>query len=283
MKSTDQEIAEAQALVKATEARIEELVQQEKKVHIIWDFDFVLASGLSDDVFNLTGYNLEKYFEYEARLCWNSPENGIWLSLATSVGRLHHSQDIVTARSSYLAFRVMYFCLMKSSDPNWVRWMLFLGHQTKSDSFRIILESFKKTPDTHIFFIDDAKKHVDSFLATGEMLGMSERIVGIVSPQIRFYTKEELEAHYNAVMGATGDKPVIVPHYKNGYGGFTVLPNGLRGFRGEAMGITVQLHKEAVVENLKDLLEADHERMWPGQPKTIDSLYALFEIMREPR
>lgn len=283
MKSTPAEVVEAEKLVKTTKVNIQELVKLGKKVHIVWDFDFVFASGLSEDVFSLTGYNLEKYFEYEGRLCWQTPESGIWMTLASEVGTLHQSQDIVTARSSYLAFRVMYFCMMKSLDPSWVRWMLFLGHQTKSDSFRIILESFKKDPDAHIFFVDDAKKHVDNFLAAGEKIEMSARITGIVSPQIRRYTDEELKSHYDAVMSVSGDKPVIVPNYRKGYGGFTVLPNGLRGFRSEAMGVTVKLHMEAVVENLRDLLEPDHERIWPGRPMTIDSLYALYEIMREPR
>ncbi|OGM99060.1 MAG: hypothetical protein A2817_01715 [Candidatus Yanofskybacteria bacterium RIFCSPHIGHO2_01_FULL_39_8b] len=131
MKSSSEEISKAENLVKETEEKIKSLKRQGRKVYIIWDFDFVFASGLSDDIFNLVGFNLEKYFEYEARLCWQAPESGIWISLASRVGELHQSQDIVTARSSYLAFRVMYFCMMKSLSPSWVRWMLFLGHQTK--------------------------------------------------------------------------------------------------------------------------------------------------------
>lgn len=281
MKSTPEEIASAKEMVRTTELQIRDLVCKDKKVHVVWDFDFVLASGLSDDIFSLVKFDLKKYFEYEARLCWSCPEQGIWLPLATSVGLLHHSQDIVTTRSSYLAFRVMNFCLMKSMNPNWIRWMLFLGHQTKSDSFRIILDSFKNQPDVHIFFVDDAKKHVDAFLKTSSELEMSERTTGIVSPQVRNYTEEELEQHYNAVMASTGDKPVLVPHY-SGCGNFTVLPNGLSDFRKEAMGTNVNLHQEAIVEGLRDVLEDFHDEMMPDKPKTTENLYFLYELLKEP-
>lgn len=281
VKSTPDEITAASVSVRETEQKIETLKSQGKKVHIIWDFDFVLASGRSDDVFELVDYNLEKYFEYESRLLWEKPESGIWLSLATKIGRLHESQDIVTARSSYLAFRVMYFCMMTSASPNWVRWMLFLGHQTKSESFRIILESLRKDPDFYVIYVDDAKKHVDSFNALSKELNMEDRTSGILSPRIRLYTGEQLEAHYRAVMAVTGDKPVVIPHEINGYGGFTVLPNGINDFRKQTMGNFINTHKEAVVEALRPILEAFHTKMMPDKPMTIDSLYFCYELLKD--
>jgi len=280
-RSTPIEIEAALQLVRETEERIRILKSQGKKVHIIWDFDFVLASGRSDDIFSLAGFNLEQYFNYEARLSWQAPESGIWLQLATNLGRLHLSQDIVTARSSYLAFRVMFFCIMKSIDPNWMRWMLFLGHQSKSDSFRIILESLIKDPDYHIIYIDDAKKHVDSFIALSKQMNIEDRTLGILSPQIRLYSEEELKVHYDAVMGATGDKPVIIPHEIHGYGGFTVLPNGLADFRSRAMFNCVDIHKEAVVANLRPTLESFHQEMMPDKPMTVDSLYYCYEMLKD--
>ena len=110
-------------------------------------------------------------------------------------------------------------------------------------------------------------------------LGPSDK----VSSQIRLYTKEELQKHYEAVVNVSGDKPVLVPNYKEGYGGFTVLPNGLRGFRSEAMGTTVRLHKEAAVESIRDVLESFHAEVMPDKPKTIENLYFLYELLKEPR
>src|SRR3989338_7653134 len=217
MKSSSEEIAKAEALVEQTEGRIKELKDQGKKVHIIWDFDFVLASGLSDDVFNLVNYDLEKYFEYESRLSWSRPQPGIWLPLAEKVGKLHDSQDIVTARSGFLSFREMFFCAWFSDDPlKWARWILFIGHQAKTDSFRIIIDSFKKDGDVVIFFIDDNQKHVETFEQIALEMNLGERSFGVVSPRIRLYDKEQLELHYRSVIEAEGVGSTYVPGYPGG-------------------------------------------------------------------
>ena len=282
MKSTPQEIAQAKELVKNTEARIKSLVEGGKKVHIIWDFDFVLASGLSDDVFTLAGYNLNKYFEYESRLSWSRPQPGIWLPLANKVDELQASQDIVTARSSFLAFRVMLFCTWFSADPlKWVRWILFIGHQAKADSFRIIIDSFKKDDSVVIFFIDDNAKHIEAFDQVAGEMGLGERAVGIVAPKIRLYDKQQLELHYKSVMEATGTASTYVPGYPGGYiDGFVVMPNGIRGFREKMIDDFYDIKKKGVIEKHKITLEIAHEEFFPGMPKTPDSLYDTFELMR---
>ncbi|MBI2064529.1 MAG: hypothetical protein HYT62_00550 [Candidatus Yanofskybacteria bacterium] len=282
MKSTHEEIVIARELVKNTETRIKSLIEKGKKVHVIWDFDFVLASGLSDDVFALTGYNLEKYFEYESRLSWSRPQPGIWLPLAEKVGELQASQDIVTARSSFLAFRVMLFCAWFSADPlKWVRWVLFIGHQAKVDSFRIIFDSFKRDSDIVIFFVDDNAKHVEAFNQVGTEMGLGERAIGIISPKIRLYSEEQLELHYNSVMEQAGTAPTYVPGYPGGYiNGFVVMPDGIRDFRRKMINDFYDVKKKGVVEKHRLLLENEHQVIFPGTPMTTDSLYAVFEILR---
>ena len=282
MKSSPEEIAQAVQLVKNTEASIRSFIENGKKVHIIWDFDFVLASGLSDDIFSLIGYDLDRYFEYESRLSWSRPQPGIWLPLADKVGKLQVSQDIVTARSSFLAFRVMLFCAWFSADPlKWVRWVLFIGHQAKVDSFRIIIDSFKKDESVVIFFIDDNAKHVEAFEQIGKDMNLGERTVGIVSPRIRLYDEEQLELHYKSVMEATGAVSSYVPGYPGGYiDGFVVMPDGIRGFREKMINDFYDVKKRGVVEKHRTTLEIEHEEFFPGTPKTLDSLYAVFEILR---
>ena len=272
MKSTDQEIAEAQALVKATEARIEELVQQEKKVHIIWDFDFVLASGLSDDVFNLTGYNLEKYFEYEERLLFQSPGPGQWLlPIAHNTGAGIHfppeqfTQDIVTARSSYPAMRVQIFCLSWNVPT---RWMLFLGHQPKEGSYRIILESLKPDPDTHIFCVDDSQKHIDTFNSVCAELNMESRSTGIFSPAIRAYTKTELKKHIKSVLSAKGKKPLRVRDPSDDMRGFIVLPDGIVQFREQINGAVDRQSTEGHTAELRNAFVNAYGEVGVGRFKT---------------
>ena len=283
MKSSSEEIAKAEALVEQTEGRIKELKDQGKKVHIIWDFDFVLASGLSDDVFNLVNYDLEKYFEYESRLSWSRPQPGIWLPLAEKVGKLHDSQDIVTARSGFLSFRVMLFCGWCSDNPlKWARWILFIGHQAKKESFRIIIYSFKKDSDVVIFFVDDNQKHVEAFEETAREMGLGERAVGIISPRIRLYDKEQLKLHHKSVMEADGSGPTYVPGYPGGYiDGFSVMPDGIRGFRERMINEFYDVKKKGVVEKHRSTLEIAHEHFFPGVFPTLDSLYAVFEMLME--
>ena len=138
MKSSPEEIQKAKLLVAQTEAETTYLISEGKQIHFVWDFDGVLASPLSDDIFDLTGKNLKKFFEYEMRLFLSPPRPGIWLPLAKKVGTLHVSQDIVTARSSFLAFRIIMFCMWHGEkDPSaWMRWILQIGHQPKTENSR---------------------------------------------------------------------------------------------------------------------------------------------------
>ncbi len=247
-KSTEEETQAVLDLIKQTRHKVETLIQAGKKVHFIWDFDGVLIDSRSDDVFTASGYNLKTYFEYEERLLFDSPDCGPWLlPIAHTCGTLHTSQDIVTARSSFLALRVHLFCLAWNMP---VRWMLFLGHQPKTDSFRIILESFKKDSSWHIFFVDDNRKHVETFNVVSKELEMSERAHGIVSPIIREYTEEQLRAHLDHVLHAE-DSPVRIRKPENDCDGFTVLPGGLPQFKKILYGVQELTISNASHEELR--------------------------------
>ncbi|MDP2669201.1 MAG: hypothetical protein Q8P07_05205 [bacterium] len=238
-KSTKKEIEKNERLVADTKTAISTLIKNGKKVHIIWDFDGVLADSRSDDVFKLLNCDIKKYFEYEERLLFQSPGAGQWLlPIAHNTGIGIHfppeqfTQDIVTARSSFPAMRVQIFCL------SWhvpTRWMLFIGHQPKEGSYRIILESLKHDPDSHIFCVDDSPKHIDTFSRVSKELSMESRSAGIFSPAIRTYTKTELEKHIESVLSAKGEKPLRVRDPSDNIRGFIVLPGGVAQFREQIM------------------------------------------------
>ena len=283
MKSSEEEVKVANRLVADTSAEIADLKSRGKKVHIIWDFDFVLCSGLSDDVFSLVGGDLAKYFEYEARLSLSVSKPGIWLPLAERVGELHSSQDIVTARSSFLAFRVMMFCMWFAKDTfRWVRWILYIGHQSKSDSFRIILDSFKKDPDTVVYLVDDNPKHVDAFNRLSADSGMSDRTKGIVSPKIRSYDEEQLAMHYDRVMNAKGGVPEVIPGYPGGYAdGFIVMPDGIQGFKNICVDSFLGSERTAAIDKFGTTLEITHQHLFPGQPVTPEGLHFAYKFLQE--
>lgn len=284
MKSSPEEIKKAYELIRQTEQKIAELVAAGMKVHLIFDFDGVLASPLSEDILELTGGNLAKYFDYETRLIISPPRPGIWLPLAKKVGSLHETQDIVTARSSFLAFRVMMFCMWHCGDNHsqWVRWILPVGHQPKSGSFKIILDSFKSNPDVFIFFIDDTKKHVDAFHQTSADLAMTERTAGIVSPKIREYTKEQLQWHYERIMEANGENPEIVPGTPGGYSsGFLTLPNRIKGFRSMMVKNFYDAEREGAIKQFGPLLKMTFRDLFPDEPVTPEGLHFAFRYLQE--
>ena len=191
-RSTPEELATCASIVSETERAAAALVAAGKKVHFIWDVDRVLVSGRSDDAFQLLGFDVAKYFTFEERLIAQRLEDGPWARLARmKFGELQSSQDIVTARSSFLAMRVMFWLIETRVDA---RWQLFIGHQPKSESYRIILQSFLKDSDTHVFMVDDAEKHVVAFTKVAAELGISDRCHGIISPVVRDY----VEAFYNS-------------------------------------------------------------------------------------
>lgn len=278
-KSTPEEIAACAALVSQTEQEIERLVAASKKVHIIWDVDHVLVSGRSDDVFAALGYSVPKYFEYEERLTFERLEDGPWANLARRGP--HQSQDIVTARSSYLSLRVTYW-LLEWRVP--MRWQLFVGHQSKADSYRIILESFKKDPDAVVYMIDDGPKNVDAFNRIAADLGLNDRAIGILAPQIRRYDEVEIKAEAEVVTGYAGDQPCVVTVRQGQPGEYSrcplVIPDALNAMRDAIRSKFFQSHEEGTVERHRATLEAFADDM--NQPKDTSTLYFLYELLKEP-
>jgi DNA-binding CsgD family transcriptional regulator len=280
-KSTPEEIAACAALVSRTEEEIARLVAAGKKVHIIWDVDHVLVSGRSDDVFAALGYSVPKYFQYEERLMFERLEDGPWARLARR-GQ-HQTQDIVTARSSYLSLRVTYWLLEYRTT---MRWQLFVGHQSKADSYRIILESFKKDPEAVVYMIDDGAKNVDAFNRISAELGLSDRTVGILAPQIRRYDEAEIRAEAEAVIGYAGNQPCFVTAREYVVGEDMgrhplVVPNPLEAMRDAIRSKAHQSWKEGIVERHRATLEAFADDM--HQPKDTDTLFFLYELLKEPR
>jgi len=283
--STPQEMRRVRALIRLTEYKIRKLLAKGKRVHIIWDVDSVLCSGRSDDVFALLGFDVAKYFTYEERLIAEILEAGPWLWLARACGDsgAQTSQDVVTARSSFLAFRAIYL-LLSWKIP--VRWQLFVGHQSKAESYRIILKSFEKDLDTHIFYVDDGKKHIDAFNGVAGELGMLERCYGILSPQIRVWGEDELKHEVAAVMAASGDNPVFVRIHNTDTGAIRrmapIVPNPLEYLRNVFGGQHYEVWKKTVVEELRPSLEKFAREVMPGRVPTDDDLFMLFETVRSP-
>ncbi len=283
LPSTDEELQRCQGLVDEVTERIRLLVASGKKVHLIWDIDHVLVSGRSDDAFVLLGYDVERYFTYEERLITQILEDGPWIGLARKCERLQQSQDIVTARSSFLAMRVMAFLLQRRLS---VRWQLFVGHQPKSESYRIILKSFEKDPDMHILCIDDAKRHNEAFDAIAEELGMRGRCQSVLAPQIRLYTQKELEYELERVMTAPSQEPYIVPPQAHTIGGHNryvlVTPDARKALSQMFWQAGRSADQRAIVEQHRCELEKLSEELAPEKPITDDWLYWLYELVRSP-
>lgn len=284
--SSPRELRRMAALVRLTRLRIKKLVAQGKRVHIIWDVDYVLCSGRSEDAFSLLGLDVGKYFTYEERLIAERLEAGPWLGLALSCGEsgMQASQDVVTARSSFLALRAIYF-LLSWRIP--VRWQLFVGHQSKAESYRIILKSFEKDPDTHVFCVDDGKKHVDAFQSVAKELGMGERCHGVLSPQVREWNEDELGHEVEAVMAASGKEPAFMRVYNTATGAVKrmvpIVPNPLEHLRGVFGDQHSEVWKKTVVEEMRPELEKFAREVMPGRVPTDDELFMLYEMVREPR
>lgn len=227
-KSTLEEILAVQELVEDTETRCRELLADGKKIHFIWDVDHCLVSGRSHDVFEITGYDVQKFQRYEERQFLQILGNGPWTRFATKRGWLFDSHDIVTARAAFPALRVMAFCIARNLMP--MREMLFVGNQPKTESYRALLRDFVDKPDWHVFIVDDSPRHIADFCkVVGELNenldeDLGQRFHPIHSPRIRHYTKDELRAHYlNATL------PLDSPYYSStGVGegrSFLITPN----------------------------------------------------------
>jgi len=275
-RSIEEEIQGVNDLICSARAKASELLQNGKKVHFIWDFDSVLASSRSDDVFAITNFDLKAYFAYEERLLFESPEAGPWLlPIAHNTGISPRfppecfTQDIVTARSSTLSIRVQIFCIVWHLP---IRWMLFLGHQPKKESYRIILNSLKSDPNYHIFCVDDSVKHIEAFRSASAEEGMGNRTYGIVSPVIRTYTEGELREYLNRVMSATGNAPIRVRSPSDDLRGFIVLPKGLKQFKERINGLVSEQNGAGHHFELKNAFVKEFGKVGEGRFKTEEEL-----------
>lgn len=286
-RSSIEDLVNAKELVGEFQRFVRWLLKRKRKVHVIWDFDFVLGSGRSQDVVDLFG--LPASFEYENRLLLQCPEVGLWLNSATRCPEMaypgFYSQDIVTTRSSFLAFRVMFFCL------NWgipLRWQLFPGHQAKKGSYGIILKSLDS--DTHVFMVDDSAENCRQFDEIARESGF-RFAESVLVPRIRMYSEEELREHVGEVLGAEDDC-VLVSHDRKE--AFMVMPDSIESFRRFLSDVRYELKrkvmpqgdiktfKTAIVAELLPLLEDFRQEAAPQMEATADNLYTLFEILREP-
>ncbi len=275
-QSTEQELIESTQLILSIQEKIQELIGAGKKVHLIWDFDGVLTTSRSDDIFALTGYDLKTYFSYEEKLLLESPEAGPWLlPIAHNVGIQQRfpaesfTQDIVTARSSSLAIRVHIFCIQWHLP---MRWMLFLGHQPKKEAYRIILQSLKSDPDYYVFCIDDGSKHIDAFKAVAAEENMEDRCFPVLAPVIRTYSPEHLKEHYDRVMGSVGDTPVRVRDPQDDMRGCIVLPDGIAQFNKQISNLVSTNSNEGHVVELRNAFVRSFGEVGVGKFKTEDDL-----------
>lgn len=195
-------------LIGQTEWLVRELKKAGKSVHFIWDADHVLIDGMSHEVFEALGRDLARYREYELRQFLHLPGDGPWTDFARQKGRLHDSQHVVSARSSYGVIRIMFFCLDRGIDMTDA---YFVGTQSKRTSYDLILSRLKPDPDMHVFCVDDTDRHVDDFEAASIAAGMEARCVGIRSPRLIPWSRENLLAHAEAVLSGPA-----VPYRANG-------------------------------------------------------------------
>lgn len=277
MQSSSQDIFALASLVDRTGNEIARLRREGKRVHMIWDFDFVLAFGLSEDVFDLSGRDIAKFLEYENRLCLESLRKGPWLRLALQAGSLHQSQDIVTARAGIAGYRAMVSCIEWSPAPDFIRATYCVGQQPKRESFRAILSPLRDENDVHVFFVDDTPEVALQFDAVAEEMGMGAQTRSIVSPRLREYTRADLENHYDAVMSARGEGVVLVPHWRKGHSSFHVVPSGARRLRDIVLGNQVEVFKEGFVDRHRSALRKAHARVRPEKEASVQELYALAE------
>lgn len=225
LKSTKKEILKAQQRVFTTEQEIRNLLNDGFHVHLILDVDGVLVSSRSDDVFELLGRDLRNYFEYEERLCMQPFEPGPWLSLVKKTFEWGVTQEIVTARSGRSALRFNLFLLTWIKQWDLVGQVFSIGHQSKFESYRIMVERVGEDPHTHIFLIDDSERNIAAFNEVVEQKEhMRSRLHAVHALPVRTYTKKELEAHVRAVLSpselcepfslldeATGESLIVVP------------------------------------------------------------------------
>lgn len=279
-RSSPEDVQRVESLVRGVTERIISLRKQGKRVHVIWDFDHVLAEGRSEDVLTLCK-DLPTYFEYEERLCLEAPRPGPWLSLALRCAELGVTQDIVTARSSLLSFRVILFCLEHNLP---IRWQLFVGHQPKEASYRIIFESLQQEEgDYYAFMVDDSERNVELFRGVRQDFSPREKALSgsIVAPRIRTYNERELRLHLTRVLRATGG-PTLVRHELRGHSDFVVVPGGRKHMRGVFFRMAFRTGMEARVAAVQPVIGDEFRKRFPGLEPTTEQLYAFLEEARDP-
>ncbi|MFA5853596.1 MAG: hypothetical protein WC866_00775 [Patescibacteria group bacterium] len=285
--STPEELQRSAEQVCELEALIHRLRAEGHDVHIIWDVDRVLVSGRSDDAFAHLGFKVEKYFDHEERLFTEVLENGPFARIARACGEdgMHQSQDIVTARSSFLGLRVTRFLLHNFGID--VNWMLQIGHQSKEDSYRIILEYRKKNPKSYVISVDDMQKHTDAFDAAASKLGMNDRSCSILAHIVREYDEDEMRHEVDAVMAVQGDHPTFVDTFCTQTGRLKrrvmVTPKPRDTMREMFQRVHLETLMRGCVELHRVELEKLADELMPGAPKSIDNLFYLYELIREPR
>ena len=146
--------------------------------------------------------------------------------------------------------------------------MLFLGHQPKQESYRIILESLKSDPEYRVFCIDDNAKHIEAFQHASKALGMDDRTFGIVSPVTRTYTKRELKIYVDRVVGVSGDGPIRVRDPSDEFNGFIVLPEGLQQFKKHTLAMVAKESSGAGHNELRQVFVNVHGEVGKGTFKT---------------
>lgn len=280
-KSTLTELENARSLVKSTETEIIELVRQGHLVHMVFDFDHVLADGRSDDVFDLLGEVVESYHTYEDRLLLQAPYDGPWAETARKCGSLHHSQDIATARTTYTPMRVM---LYNAKHRIMVRRQLTGNDTSKIGAYEGIFKWASSDPRRIVYVVDDSTRHIADCRRVAEEVGMGDRVRTILSPRIRLYTEEELRAHYEAVMDPNRKKPFILyegalPGGKDYHYSFLVMPSGKIGFSDEIERMAERVREESAIADSRDELIAAARADNPTVPLTEERIQMVWRLL----
>lgn len=281
--STLSELMDMRSLVNNTVERIKQLVREGYYVVLFLDFDFVIIDGRSEDIYHLVDRNLVKYSAYEKRMLLQKAYDGAWADVARSCGTLYQELGIITARSTFTSLRALNHVVHHGLN---VSFHNSVGSQKKTLSYRIALEQLKREQKKFfVFMVDDGKHHCDDFTEVAADLGLSDCTEAIRSPQIRHYSLEDLQAHYEAVMDPKRKGIFILhegrvpglpgPRYE-----FVVCASGLADYRKAYEDIVFRARREAIVEDCRAELEAIARTDNPDTPITDERLYRIWELLQ---
>ena len=235
MKSTAETVAQSLEQVAECDALIGELYAEGKRIVLISDSDGVLTSSDSDALgrVDLGHDSLERRFDLEERLVLQPLRPGPWLPIVERCRAIGAPTYIVTARSTFVFPRLLWFCLERDVPAKWI---LGVGHQSKRGSYEIIIREHMSDADCHFIMVDDSAKHVQDFRVLAAELGITERFANrshvFRAIPVFDHTEEEYRAFYDAVMGATSSSgldavKVEVP----GFGELLVVPDRREGLK----------------------------------------------------